>query len=104
MYGAPALKFRGKLLACVPTHKSAEADSLVVCVDFDQRAELIAEDPEVYYVRPHYQGYAAVLVRLNRIDRDSLSDLLKGALRFVTAKQRRRPAKARRDARGGSSA
>jgi len=24
MYGAAALKYRGKLLACIPTHRSAE--------------------------------------------------------------------------------
>jgi len=33
-YGRLALKVRGKLLACVPTHRSAEPDSLVVKVDF----------------------------------------------------------------------
>src|SRR5882762_9534295 len=41
-WGAPALKVRGKLLACVPTHRTAEPNSLVVRVDFDDRAELLA--------------------------------------------------------------
>ena len=40
MYGAPALKIKGKLLACIPTHKSAEPDSLAVRIDFDQRDAL----------------------------------------------------------------
>jgi hypothetical protein len=47
-YGSPALKVRGKLLACVPTHRSAEPGSLVVCVDFADRAALLAEAPDVY--------------------------------------------------------
>ncbi len=47
-YGSPALKVHGKLLACVPAHRSAEAGSLVVCVDFDDRAELLAADSYVY--------------------------------------------------------
>jgi hypothetical protein len=46
-YGSPALKVRGKLLACVPTHRSAEPKSLVVRVGFDDRAELLAADPDV---------------------------------------------------------
>ena len=46
---SPALKVLGKLMAVVPTHKSAEPDSLVVCVPFEQRDELIAAEPDVYY-------------------------------------------------------
>ena len=34
-YGSPALKVHGKLLACVPSHRSAEPGSLVVRSDFD---------------------------------------------------------------------
>jgi hypothetical protein len=45
-WGAPALKVRGKLLACVPTHHSAEPGSLMVRVDFDDRAELLAAAPD----------------------------------------------------------
>jgi hypothetical protein len=85
MYGAPALKVRGKLLACMASHKSAEPGSLVVRIDFDQRDALIADDPHIYYVKPHYVGYAAVLVRLALIDRDALRDLLHSAWRTVTA-------------------
>src|ERR1700680_4241876 len=57
-YGAPALKVHGKLLACVPSHRSAEPASLVVRVDFDDRAELLAADPDIYYVTDHYIGSA----------------------------------------------
>jgi len=85
-YGSPALKVHGKLLACVPAHRSAEAGSLVVCVDFDDRAELLAADPDVYYVTDHYVGYNAVLVRLSRVNRDVLRDLLGMAYKFVTRK------------------
>jgi len=46
-YGSPALKVHGKVLACVPSHRSAEPGSLVVRVDFDDRAELLAADPDV---------------------------------------------------------
>ena len=76
MYGVPALKVHGKLLACVPVNPSAEPGSLVVRVDFNDRAELLASEPEVYYVTDHYVGYDAVLVRLSRVNRDVLRDFL----------------------------
>src|SRR5215469_2463670 len=88
-YGAPALKVRGKLLACVPTHRSAEPGSLVVRIGFDDRAELLAAAPDVYYVTDHYLGYSAVLVRLSRVTHDVLRDLLGMAHKFVSARRRR---------------
>ncbi len=84
-YGFPALKIHGKLLACVPAHRSAEPGSLVVRVDFEDRAELLAAAPDVYYVTDHYADYNAVLVRLSRVNPDVLRDLLGMAHKFVTA-------------------
>ena len=85
-YGSPALKLYGKLLACIPTHRSAEPGSLVVCVSFEDRAELLAGAPDVYYLPEHYVNYPSVLVRLARITPDVLRDLLGMAHRFASAK------------------
>jgi hypothetical protein len=82
-YGSPALKVRGKLLACVPTHPSAEPGSLVVRIGLEDRAELLAADPDVYYVTDHYLHYTAVLVRLSRVTPGVLRDLLGMAHKFV---------------------
>ena len=96
-YGAPALKVRGKLMACVPTHRSAEPNSLVLRVGFDDRAELLAAAPDIYYLTYHYLGYSAVLVRLSRVTPDVLRDLLSMAHKFVTALDARRsPSRSRR--------
>jgi hypothetical protein len=84
-YGSPALKIHGRLLACIPSHRSAEPASLAVRVGFDDRTELLKEAPDVYYVTDHYVGYSAVLVRLSRVTPDILRDLLGMAYRFVTA-------------------
>lgn len=89
MYGAPALKVRGKLLACVPSHRSAEPRSLVVCLDFADRAALLAEAPELYYITDHYVGYPSVLVRLERITPAVLRDLLAMAYKFALSKSKR---------------
>lgn len=89
MYGKLALKVRGKLLTCLAIHKSAEPGSLVVRIDFEQRAGLLAEALETYYLTDHYRNYPAVLVRLSRITADQLRDLLGASWRFVTSETRR---------------
>jgi len=86
IHGAPSLKVRGKLLTCIPVHKSAEPGSLAVRIDFNRREELIRAAPSVYYVTDHYVNYPTVLVRLSRIELDELRDLLGLAWSFVTAK------------------
>jgi hypothetical protein len=87
MYGSPALKVRGELLACIAINKSAEPNSLAVRIDFDSRDELIANAPDLYYLTEHYVTYPVVLVRLSRIRQDALRDLLSMAWRFVTTKK-----------------
>ena len=89
IHGAPSLKVRGRLLACPALHGSAEPNTLAVRLDFEERAELLAAQPDVYYVTDHYVGYPTVLVRLSRIDRESLRDLLGAAWRFVSPKAKR---------------
>jgi len=100
-YGSRALKVRGKLLACIPVHRSAEPGSLMVRVNFDDRAQLLAEAPHVYYVTDHYVGYPSVLVRLSHVTSEVLRDLLGMAYKFVTGKtaSRSRERKGRRFAK-----
>lgn len=88
-YGMPALKVGGKLLCTLPANRSVEPDSLVVCVSAEQRDELLATDPDVYYLTEHYQGYDNVLVRLARITPEALQGLLATAHNFRTRRPRR---------------
>jgi len=88
-YGSPALKVDGKMFTCVPTHRSAEPNSLVVRVDFADRDELLANDPGTFYLKDHYADYAVVLVRLKKIHRDALRDLLRMSWRFMSVKRQR---------------
>jgi hypothetical protein len=89
IHGAPSLKVRGRLLTCPALHGSAEPNTLAVRISPEQRALLIAEDPRAYYVTDHYVNYPTVLVRLSRIKRDALRDLLGMAWKFVSTKKRR---------------
>jgi len=89
-YGQPALKVRGKMFACIASHKSAEPNTLVVRMDFAARDALVAEDPDTYYLKDHYVSYPCVLIRLSRVSRDALADLVAGAYRFVSAEARKK--------------
>lgn len=88
-WGKPALTVRGTMFVCMPSHKSAEPDSLVVRMAIPDRDALIEEDPDTYYLKEHYVGYPCVLVRLTRVHPDALRGLVIGAHRFVSATQKR---------------
>jgi len=89
IHGAPSLKVRGRLLTCPALHRSAESNTLAVRIGFDTRAELLAAEPDVYYVTDHYLNSPTVLVRLSRIHRDALRDLVGMAWLFVSAKTKK---------------
>lgn len=89
-YRARALKVKGKLLACIPVHSSAEPGSLAVRICVEDRSHLLAEAPDVYYVTDHYVPYPMVLVRLSRVTPELLRDLLRMSHKFVTARPKRR--------------
>lgn len=82
-YGAPAVKWRGKMLACVPVNNSAEANSLVIRVDLDHRIRLLLDKPDVYYITDHYVPHPVVLARLLLVSEADLRDLLRNAYQIV---------------------
>ena len=96
MYGGVAFRVGGHMFACQPTHRSAEPNSLVVRIDFDERDELLRIEPDTYYITDHYVGYASILVRLSRVHPDAISGLLRTAYNFVGAKPKPRPSNKKR--------
>jgi hypothetical protein len=44
--------------------------------DLGDKEAVLAEDPTVFFTTPHFDGYAAVLVRLERIDGARLGQLV----------------------------
>ena len=83
-YGTAAFKVRGKLIARL----KEDGESLVVGTTFEQREEMMAADPETYFITDHYVNYPWVLVRLPKVHPDAMRDLLKGAVRLATASKR----------------
>ena len=86
-YGTAAFKTSGKLLARL----KEDGDSLVVGTTFEERDEMLAADPETYYITDHYLKYPWVLVRLSRVSSDAMRDLLGRALRLTQSTNRRGP-------------
>jgi hypothetical protein len=84
--GSPVLKVRGCFMAGLATHRSAEPGTLVVRSGFEERELLLEDAPQTYYVTDHYRKHPVVLVRLSRIDRDALRDLLSMSWRLTLTK------------------
>jgi hypothetical protein len=88
--GAPVLKVGGAFMAGIASHPSAEPDSLVVRVGLEERTWLLEDAPDTYYINDYYRPHPVVLVRLSRIDRDALRDLLSASRRLTLPKARTR--------------
>lgn len=95
-FGLPAFKVNGHLLACPAGHPSADDNSLLVPMPFDQRDALLEADPDAYYLKPHYVNHQVVVVRVRKLHRDGLRDLLREVWRQALAKNPARPRPARR--------
>jgi hypothetical protein len=85
-YGTPALKVKGKLF--VRLHQ--DLDKIVLPVPFDRREEMMAADPETYFITDHYREYPYILVSLARVQPDALPDLLTLAYRTALKPKKRR--------------
>ena len=53
----------------------------------EEKQVLIASDPAKFFTEPHYNGYPAVLVRLDEIDSDELTELLTDAWRIAAPRK-----------------
>jgi hypothetical protein len=84
-YGTPGFKVKGVLF--LRLHQ--DLDALVARVDLERREEMIATDPETYFITDHYLNYPWILVRLARIRSDALPDLIQMAWREARASKRR---------------
>ena len=82
-YRTPALHVNGKLLARL--HQDGE--SLVIKVEFAAREVLIGANPETFYITDHYRCWPMMLVRLSKVKRQELSDLLEDAWRRLASKR-----------------
>ncbi|MGN6483103.1 MAG: MmcQ/YjbR family DNA-binding protein [Thermomicrobiales bacterium] len=80
-FGTPSLKVRKKLIARLRTEKTSPYQLMLRC-DAEQKDFLLQTGDPAFGTEPHYDGYPAILIRLDLIDRDHLVDLLEDAWRL----------------------
>jgi len=57
--------------------ETPEGDILAVWLpDLDAKEALLADDPDTYFTTPHFEGYRAILIRLEEIAVDELEELM----------------------------
>ena len=81
-YGTPALKVCGKGFV-----RWKAPGVLVVLCPLELKEALIEAEPDFYYETPHYQGWPAMLVRLDEIDDARLQYRLECAWREKAPKK-----------------
>ena len=79
---APALRVKGKLLAWLRD----DPEILAVKTSPINREYLLRADPKVFFMTDHYRDYPIVLIRLSRIGRQQLAEVLEEAWRQVAPK------------------
>ncbi len=76
--GHPSLRVRGKLFAWISPKAEAEG-ALVLRVEADEKPLILESSPEVFFETPHYRGYPAVLVHLERVEPEELAERIEDA-------------------------
>jgi hypothetical protein len=79
-YGTPSVRVCGKILSRWRTE--AEGGLAIRC-DFLDRQILLQARPDVFFLTDHYVNYPMILLRLDKISRAVLMDVVERAWRFV---------------------
>jgi hypothetical protein len=74
-YGTPAFKV-GK---CLFVRQHQDGESLVIKIDPAHRSMRMKADPEIFYITDHYLNYPYMLVRLSKVAREDLRELIEDA-------------------------
>lgn len=82
-YRTPALFIRKKLLARL----KEDGETAAVRVDLADRDVLLHVDPNAFFLTDHYVGYPWILVRLGRVPRALLMELLQQAWQRAASKR-----------------
>lgn len=86
-YRTPALKVAGKGYARLRTE--AEGGLVLMC-SLSEKEALLASGDEAYYTTPHYDGYGAILVDLDKVEPDQLWELVEESWRSKAPARLRR--------------
>ena len=82
-YGTPALKVKGKLFARL----KEDGETLVLRMDFLNRDLLLQAEPDHFFLTDHYVNYPWNLVRLTRVTRKRMRELVEDAARLAAPRR-----------------
>lgn len=63
-WGTPALKRKKRFMIRL----KEDGESIVIRLDWDSHDRLLAARPDVFFKTPHYEGYNALLARLDVLE------------------------------------
>lgn len=75
--GRARFRVRGKAFAWIARER--DGGGLAVRVDREEKQLILDANPDVYFTSPHYNGYPAVQIRVEAIDREELRERLEDA-------------------------
>jgi hypothetical protein len=82
-YGTPALKVRKRFMCRLRT----DPDALVLRCDLGEKEALLQGGDDAFFTTAHYDGYPAVLIRLEAVDPAELDELIEDAWRMQAPKR-----------------
>lgn len=77
-YRTPSLTVKGKGFARLRTEAEGE---LVLMCSLEEKEALLASGDPAFSTTPHYDGYGAILIDLEKVERTQLAELIEEAWR-----------------------
>lgn len=84
-FGSPGFRVKDK--GFLRIRSEAEGGLVVFVADLEEKEALLASDGTTFFTTPHYDGYPTVLVHLDAIDVDELTELITDSWRIKAPKR-----------------
>jgi len=81
---SPSLKVHGK--GFIRLRSEAEGGAVLMC-GLDEKEALLQSGDPAFYTTPHYDGYGAILIDLDKVDTEQLHELVTEAWRIKAPKK-----------------
>jgi hypothetical protein len=82
-YGTPSLKVNGRFMARL----REDGATLALKCGFEERDLRLQASPDVFFSTPHYAGYPTVLIRLDRVRKGDLTEVIEVAWRRLAPRR-----------------
>ena len=82
--GRPSFRTKPRMFCWI----REDPEALMLFVEsLEEKEVLLASDPDIFFTTPHYDGYAAVLVRLDNAEADDARELITDSWRLRAPKR-----------------